>query len=155
MKAPLLALLLLPLTAALVYAETPAPAAPAPAAGVGTVKHLAAPEASKALAAAAEAAVKAPEKAITILDVRSPEEFAEGHLKGAVNHDIASPDFAKSLAKLDPAKTYLVHCGSGGRSTRSLSTLEKLKFQSILHLDGGINAWKKAGLPVEPAAAPK
>jgi rhodanese-related sulfurtransferase len=104
---------------------------------------------------AAAQAAKAPEKSITILDVRSPEEFSEGHLKGAQNIDIGSPDFQKNFAKLDPAKTYLVHCAAGGRSTRSLGVLGKLGFKSILHLDGGLNAWKAAGLPVEkPAAAP-
>ena len=150
MKILLLASLLLPLSVGWLPAQNPAPAAPnAPAAATAdaAVKHLNAPEAAKALSAAAES--KAPEKAITIIDVRTPEEFTEGHLKGAQNISIASPDFEKSLAKLDPAKTYLVHCGSGGRSTRSLATFSKLGFKSVIHLDGGMKAWKAAKLPVE------
>lgn len=152
MKILLLASLLLPLSVGWLPAQNPAPAAPnAPAPAAATadaaVKHLNAPEAAKALSAAAES--KAPEKAITIIDVRTPEEFTEGHLKGAQNISIASPDFEKSLAKLDPAKTYLVHCGSGGRSTRSLATFSKLGFKSVIHLDGGMKAWKAAKLPVE------
>ena len=100
-------------------------------------------------------AAKSPAKLIAVIDVRTPEEFAESHLKGAQNVDIASPDFAKNLAKLDPSNTSLVHCAAGGRSTRSLSVLEKLGFKSIIHLDGGLNSWKKAGLPLEkPAASP-
>lgn len=154
MKTLLLSTLLLPFLATLAPAETPAPAktaAPASAATAAPVKHVEAPEAARLLAEAAQS----PAKAIAVIDVRTPEEFAEGHLKGAQNVDIASPDFAKNLAKLDPSKTYLVHCAAGGRSTRSLSVLEKLGFKSIIHLDGGLNSWKKAGLPLEkPAASP-
>lgn len=154
MKTLLLSTLLLPVLATLAPAETPAaakPAAPASAPAAAAVKHVEAPEAAKLLAEAA----KSPAKSIAVIDVRTPEEFAEGHLKGAQNVDIASPDFAKNLAKLDPSKTYLVHCAAGGRSTRSLSVLDKLGFKSIIHLDGGLNSWKKAGLPLEkPAAAP-
>jgi len=155
MKTAFTACLIFAMSAALLPAETPAPPAPPAAAApaASSVTHLNAPEAAKALAAAQ--AAKAPEKSITILDVRSPEEFFEGHLKGAQNIDIGSPDFQKNVAKLDPAKTYLVHCAAGGRSTRSLGVLGKLGFKSILHLDGGLNAWKAAGLPVEkPAAVP-
>jgi phage shock protein E len=154
MKSLLLSTLLLPFLAAPAPAETPAaakPATPAAAPATAAVKHVEAPEAAKLLTEAA----KSPAPPIAVIDVRTPEEFAEGHLKGAQNVDIASPDFAKNLAKLDPSKTYLVHCAAGGRSTRSLSVLEKLGFKSIIHLDGGLNGWKKAGLPLEkPAASP-
>ena len=47
------------------------------------------------------------------------------------------------------SKTYLVHCAVGGRSTKSLAQFQKLQFQSVAHLDGGIKAWQKAGQPVE------
>jgi phage shock protein E len=150
MKTSTLACLLLSLTVSLLPAAAPAPATPTPAAAAdASVKHLTAPEAAKALADAA--AAKSPDKAIEIIDVRTPEEFSAEHLKGARNIDIASPDFKKSLAKLDPAKTYLVHCAAGGRSTRSLSVLKQLGFKSILHLDGGLKSWKTAGLPLEKA----
>jgi phage shock protein E len=151
MKPALLAALLFPLGLTTLSAETPAPAAPANA-PAAAVQHLDAPAAAKAL----ETAAQTPEKAIAILDVRTPEEFASGHLKGALNVDIASPDFQKNLAKLDPAKTWLVHCAAGGRSTRSLGILNKLGFKSIIHLDGGLKGWKEAGLPLEkPAPAAK
>jgi len=155
MKTPAISVLCITLAASAHHAETPVPAspAPAPAAVADPVQHLDAPGAAKALAAAD--ALKNPGKAVTIIDVRTPGEFAEGHLQGALNVDIASPGFAAALGKLDPAKTYLVHCAAGGRSTRSLTTLKKLGFKSILHLDGGINAWKQAGLPLEKPAAAK
>ena len=150
MKPSLLVAVLLPLSIPLLSAETPPPAVPA-AAAASAVQHLDAPAAAKVL----EKAAKTPEKSIAILDVRTPEEFASGHLKGAQNLDIASADFQKNLAKLDPSKTWLVHCAAGGRSTRTLGLLNKLGFKSIIHLDGGLNGWKKAGLPLEkptPAA---
>ena len=133
---------------------TPTPTVPESAAGA-PVKHVTAQEAAKALSEAEVAAIKSPEKAISVIDVRTPAEFAGGHIKGAQNVDIASPDFQKDLAKLDPTKTYLVHCAAGGRSTRSLGVLNKLGFKSIMHLDGGLNTWKEAGLPLEKSPPTK
>ncbi len=147
MKALLLSCLMLPLAAMPLVAETPAP----PASPSSAVKHVDASTAAKILAESA----KAPEKPVIVIDVRTPEEFSGGHIKGAKNVDLASPDFKKELAKLDPAKTYLVHCAVGGRSTRSLSVLSELGFKSIIHLDGGLNTWKEAGLPLEKPAAAK
>ena len=83
-----------------------------------------------------------------VLDVRTPAEFETGHLVNAVNLDYKSPDFAQQVAKLDPSKTYLVHCAVGGRSTQTLPVLEKLGFRHVQHLDGGIQAWQGAGFPV-------
>jgi rhodanese-related sulfurtransferase len=106
------------------------------------VTHLDAEKAGKLLAEDDEA------RKPVILDVRTPDEFAEGHLEGAKNIDFNAKDFAERLGKLDKEKPYLVHCRSGGRSGRSLATFEKLGFKKIYHLDGGILAWEDAGLPV-------
>ena len=86
---------------------------------------------------------------VVVLDIRTPKEFAEGHMKGAKNIDFNADDFAASLKKLETDKTYLVHCASGGRSTRSLEQFKKLGFKSVVHLDGGFKGWEKAGQPVE------
>lgn len=162
MKTLLAALLLsLPLLPAAARADAPKPdAAPAPgspalvpAAPAATpspaaaVTHLKAPEAAKAIEAAA--ATKDPAKTIGVLDVRTPEEFAAGHLKGAKNVDFNEDDFEKQLSTLDRNKTWLVHCAAGGRSTRSLKLLDKLGFKSVIHLDEGYKGWTAAGLPVE------
>ena len=88
------------------------------------------------------------QKKVVVLDVRTPKEFAGGHIAGATNINFRSPDFAKVISTLDTHKTYLVHCASGGRSTQSLPTFQKLEFKHIYHLDGGIQSWEKAGLPV-------
>ena len=85
---------------------------------------------------------------VVVLDVRTPDEYKAGHLTGAVNVDFLNGKFADEIAKLDKEKTYVVHCQSGGRSTRSLEAFKKLGFKSIVHLDGGYAGWVKAKLPI-------
>ena len=84
-----------------------------------------------------------------ILDVRTPEEFAEVSIEGAVNIDYNSKTFAQDVDKLDKSKLYLLHCRSGNRSGQSLALFKKLGFTTVYHLDGGIIAWEEAGLPVK------
>ena len=87
---------------------------------------------------------------LTILDVRTPEEFQEGHIKGAVNVDINGDDFEKKVAALDQTKPVLVHCEAGGRSARAIGELEgKVKFPQVYHLKSGFKGWKNAKKPVE------
>lgn len=89
------------------------------------------------------------EKKATVLDIRTPEEFAGGHIAGAVNIDFMGDDFAKKIAALDKSKTYVVHCAGGGRSGRSLPAFEKEGLKSVLHLQQGFKGWQGAGKPVE------
>lgn len=89
------------------------------------------------------------EKKVIVLDVRTADEFAEGHLAGAMNIDfLESEKFEAAVSKLDKSKSYLVHCQAGGRSARSLKVFQKLGFESIYHLDGGFGDWQAAGRPV-------
>jgi 3-mercaptopyruvate sulfurtransferase SseA len=57
---------------------------------------------------------------VVVLDVRTAEEFADGHMPGAINLDIRGGKFAETLAGLDKSKTYLVHCAVGGRERQGL-----------------------------------
>ncbi len=87
---------------------------------------------------------------VTVVDVRTPEEFKEGHIAGAKNVNVMDKkSFEPQLAELDKDKPVLVHCQAGGRSSRSLPTLEKLGFTKVYHLNEGFAAWEKAGKPVE------
>lgn len=86
---------------------------------------------------------------LVILDVRTPEEFAEGHLAGAVNIDFKEADFAAKVGELDPEKPYLLHCRSGSRSRQSMPVFEGLNFSEIYHLNTGYLGWTEAGKPVE------
>lgn len=85
---------------------------------------------------------------LVVLDVRTPEEFAEGHLDGAVLVDFYDADFTDQLAALDPDVPYLVYCQSGNRSGQTLSVMDQLGFSSVVDVGGGIVAWNAAGLPV-------
>jgi len=83
-----------------------------------------------------------------ILDVRTPEEFAEGHIAGAVNLDVQSRDFEKKLRALDREKSYLVYCRTGNRSRTATVAMEALGFRSIFHMNEGIVKWKQQNLPL-------
>ena len=89
------------------------------------------------------------EKKAVVLDIRTPEEFAKGHIEGAINVDFLDDKFSEELAKLDKSTPVIVHCGSGKRSTSSLPQLKEQKFQSIFHLNQGFKAWLDAGKPVK------
>jgi rhodanese-related sulfurtransferase len=84
-----------------------------------------------------------------VLDVRTRKEYRDGHIPGSVLLDFNSPDFDQQVAKLDKNKTYLVHCASGGRSSRACKKMEQMDFSKLYNLKGGMNAWEKAGKPVE------
>lgn len=83
-----------------------------------------------------------------VLDVRTPKEFAAGHIAGATNIDWNAPDFAKKVAALDKSKTYLVHCAVGGRSAKASDKMAALQFTNVYNLEGGMKTWEKAGKPV-------
>lgn len=87
---------------------------------------------------------------LVVLDVRTPEEYAVGHMPGkVVNVDFQGADFETKVAELDRETPYLVHCQGGGRSTSSLTALKELGFKSLYHLDGGLSAWQESGEAVE------
>jgi rhodanese-related sulfurtransferase len=81
-----------------------------------------------------------------ILDVRTPGEFAEGHIDGAVNLDVQSSDFQKRVRALNRTRTYLVYCRTGNRSRRATIAMEDLGFRSIFHMTEGIVKWKQHNL---------
>lgn len=81
-----------------------------------------------------------------ILDVRTPEEYAEGHLEGAVLIDLQDQaGFAEKVAALDPAGTYAVYCRSGNRSAVAMEQLAQRGFESYYDLAGGIESWTDSG----------
>jgi phage shock protein E len=84
-----------------------------------------------------------------VLDVRTPQEFSQGHVPGAVNMDISDPMFRKKLESLDKSKTYLVHCASGIRSNRAVNMMSSLDLAGLFDYHGGFKEWKKLGKPVE------
>jgi rhodanese-related sulfurtransferase len=82
---------------------------------------------------------------VTIVDVRTPEEFAEGHLDGAVNMNVEGPDFGAQIATLEAEGTVAVYCRSGRRSAVAADQMAGAGFTSIVNLDGGLNDLQSAG----------
>jgi rhodanese-related sulfurtransferase len=85
--------------------------------------------------------------ALTIIDVRTPEEFAGGHIDGAINIDLDGGGFSTAIAGLDPTAAYIVNCRSGRRSAMAVDAMVAAGFTHVYDL-GGIQAWQDAGLPV-------
>lgn len=82
-----------------------------------------------------------------ILDVRTPEEYADGHIEKALNLDYYSETFRDELDELDKGKTYLVYCRSGKRSRAAADIMEELGFGNGYNMRGGIVQWQEDGLP--------
>jgi rhodanese-related sulfurtransferase len=84
----------------------------------------------------------------TVLDVRSAEEFAGGHLRDAKNIPLA--DLATRIGELDKSKnrTVVVVCQTGARSDKAAKQLAAAGFEDVWSLDGGVAAWQAAGLPL-------
>ena len=116
----------------------------------------AAPEAPKPGAGAFPMNIKPEEalyfietKAPVVIDIRTPEEHAAGHI--APTHltlDYYAPDFKERLAKLDRTAVYLLYCRSGRRTGSALLTMKDLGFTDSHDIAGGLVAWTAAGLPV-------
>lgn len=83
-----------------------------------------------------------------VLDVRTPQEYAGGHLPDAVNIDLAADDFAERIEELEPEATYAVYCRTGSRSAEAMETMLDGGFVDVAHLEGGITAWESAGRDV-------
>ena len=86
--------------------------------------------------------------ATVLLDIRTPEEFAETRIAGSVNINFYAPDFADQIGELDRNAAYVVYCRSGNRSAQAMDVFRQLDFAEVHEIDGGIVAWVGAGLPV-------
>lgn len=86
--------------------------------------------------------------AFIILDVRTPQEFRQGHIEGAVLLDYYAPDFRDRFAALDRDAPIFMYCRSGNRSSHVLKMADELGFKAVYDLRGGILAWNAAGLPL-------
>jgi rhodanese-related sulfurtransferase len=76
-----------------------------------------------------------------VLDVRSPQELAEGSIPGHQMINVFEPTFRDKIDQLDRDKTYLVYCRSGNRSSMACGLMAQLGFKALYNLEGGIGAW--------------
>lgn len=79
-----------------------------------------------------------------VLDVRTPEEFAKGHIPGAVLMNVNDIQFKQKINELDKSKTILVYCVAGIRSEKASAILKESGFKEVYHLKDGIKAWSGA-----------
>ncbi len=84
-----------------------------------------------------------------ILDIRTPEEFASGHIAGAQNINFFSADFEKKIAQLDKNAHYVIYCRTNGRSSVTFERMKELGFKNVVCISDGMNGWKAQNLPVE------
>lgn len=84
----------------------------------------------------------------TILDVRTPEEWAEGTIAGAEKMNYHDEDFAQQIEKLDKNAPVYVYCKRGGRSSSAADILKEKGFTKVYNLDGGITSWQESGFEV-------
>lgn len=90
----------------------------------------------------------AADPASVLLDIRTPEEVAAGHIPGSRNIDFYADDFATQIGELDRDASYVVYCRSGSRSGQAMELFDRLDFVDVIEIDGGIVAWTAAGLPI-------
>jgi rhodanese-related sulfurtransferase len=81
-----------------------------------------------------------------IIDVRTPEEFAEGHIPGAVN--IPHEEVAERVPNIDAPRGIVLYCTIGPRALRAESALREAGETRLFHLEGGLTAWERAGYSV-------
>lgn len=86
------------------------------------------------------------DSSVTIIDVRTAQEFSGGHITNATNIDFHSPNFLQSISTLPKNKTYLLYCRSGNRSGQAMRIFKENGFEEVYNVSGGINAWTNQGL---------
>jgi rhodanese-related sulfurtransferase len=91
---------------------------------------------------------KVAESGVVTLDVRTPGEFAEGHIEGAQLIDFQSGNFENEISGLDKNATYAVYCRSGNRSGQAVKVMHDAGFHNVYNLNGGVIDWANAGLPL-------
>ena len=80
-----------------------------------------------------------------LLDIRTPQEFASGHLPQAQNIDFYAPDFQATLNELDRNAPYTIYCRSGSRTSQALRLMQAMGFTDVTELGGGVLAWQATG----------
>ncbi|WP_339699327.1 rhodanese-like domain-containing protein [uncultured Roseivirga sp.] len=91
----------------------------------------------------------ADEASVQIIDVRTPDEYAQGAIKNSTLMNFNAPDFKNKLEGLDKNKPVAVYCHSGGRSNQAFEMMKEMGFKQIYELQGGIAAWQAGGKEIQ------
>ncbi len=87
-------------------------------------------------------------KNFSIIDVRTPEEYANGYIENSTNIIYNSNSFIDEVNQLDKNKTYLVYCRLGRRSRKAVNIMKELGIKEVYNMVGGITRWEAEGLPI-------
>ena len=99
--------------------------------------------------ASADFKVKTEGKQIQLIDVRTPKEYKEGHIKNAKNINFFDEDFIAQMSKLDKKEVLYIYCRSGNRSGKAAAKLVSAGFTEIYDLKGGFLEWRAKNLSIE------
>ncbi len=83
-----------------------------------------------------------------IIDVRTAEEFNNGHIENAKNVDVNSGNFKEDISQLDRSKKYLIYCRTGIRGKAASTIMQEQGFREIYNIEQGITGWMDAGYPI-------
>ncbi|MEO8210863.1 MAG: rhodanese-like domain-containing protein [bacterium] len=83
-----------------------------------------------------------------LLDVRTPEEYSEGHLHNSTNINFYKETFEDEIDEMDKRKKYLVYCRSGNRSRQTMFLMRDLGFEEVYNLADGIISWHEHGFEI-------
>ncbi len=81
---------------------------------------------------------------VQLVDVRTPEEYAKGHIGDAVNINVNASDFEERISQMDKEAPIYLYCKKGGRSNRAVGILQDLGFETIYDYSGGYDDWIKS-----------
>lgn len=84
---------------------------------------------------------------IVVVDVRTPQEWNAGHLKGAIHANVNDPSFQSTIEKIGKDKKVLVYCAAGGRSATASGKMTSMGWKNVWNMTGGYTSWSSAGLP--------
>ena len=86
---------------------------------------------------------------VSLVDVRTPNEFSESHILGAININIHDPSFLEKIKELDLNRQYLVYCRGGGRSAQACILMQKMGYKNVINLSDGLLGWEGEGFHLE------
>jgi rhodanese-related sulfurtransferase len=86
--------------------------------------------------------------AAVVVDIRDPKKYADGHIRRAMNAEYHPKTFARDTERIDRNAAVILYCGTGLKTKKAAGELERRGFSRVYVIEGGMEAWKKAGFPV-------
>lgn len=83
-----------------------------------------------------------------IIDIRTPQEFSQGHIEGAININYYDHSFMEQIGKYDKSKPIFLYCRSGNRTSSAAAKIAKVGFEEVYDLQGGIMSWSRENLEI-------